>query len=1189
MSGFIYLKGNCKVCNGARKDKDCRQSKSTGLIHCFHSEASPLDYIFRGLDKWGAGMWADKAEVEAASEQQREEWRQERKREKQRRLEAEQAQRSQLLSEPERDREIRKLLSQLNLSPRHREDLYRRGLNDEQIQAGMFRSVAKEQELETEISHRLAGVNIDGRSLNNYYSGYLCPAWNSKGQIIGWQLRLDNADDGKYRWPTSNNDKRPNGPTAHLTNGELPLTCCRPSGETQNKGLLLAEGILKPQIIAQLSGRVTLGAAGGNFTSSPLTLKAFLAELEPEIAGKPIALCPDAGAVRNKSVMRQYWTTYTLLKKLGYKVNVFWWHQVNKDYLDLDEMLAAGRGHEIQEIAWYKFRSIANDIAEDEAIIHEPTPFLKKGVVGFIRNLAKRLGFKPPEPTPPKPTSSEPNSKPNSEAKPTPPEPNPEPNSKSMDYLVYAPGCLPSPEQYIALGCPQIKFKDGQRQALWREAVKKGFRHILDLSAPGTGKSHTAGEAKPQNFGAEKLVYLAANHRNPTTLPIEKNYCDLPVRNAGMVFDKSRKTPMGRSHINWPKKGEEAITVGNCHRQGLFEVFQKKNISVEGQENPICQNCHLRGGCSFNTGEGFGFKKERHDVLEESLIRAHPNSVPNPNDALLMDNDKEDKFDLSTVGAIWDEPDSLINPIQQITVRLADLDQIMGLIEGKLPAIHKALTKVRLVLRQLLNKEIKERYYGFDDAAMRKILPHRQTNLEDIISELERELEPDLSPLNSTEEYGVDMKDLPDHVKKLLREKPTKLIEKLEKSIALNWVVPFLKVWNKEEPGALRCQYGELTIYTRDYRHVEIAEAAKFNIYLDATIHPKYLALLLDIEPEDILVIEQSVPSHNNLRIIQITGMGQLGKDRSDSLIARVDALKDELKSRHGESFKIIDWKACASDDEQNWFKDSRGSNEFETCQAMASFGIPRKNLGHLQGLYQSLTGRYISLDKKDSDLGFQIFVGTQTEAEIIQAIGRLRAERRPNEQLTYYFVGDYNLSFPDLPVEQVEAHTITPEAGDDKQQTWWILAEAIKQTAEAGKKLTQSVLAEAAGITQGRVSQLMKEIGGWKVFQKLLKSLLNSSSSATNNLSELTEMEIEMAQNYLPSLINSAPEDVADMDSAADKVKKVVEIADVFPDTFDSILAALPLRAKSTLFNLLVWLMPGEIQHQIGVVLSSP
>ncbi|MBD1837220.1 plasmid replication protein, CyRepA1 family [Coleofasciculus sp. FACHB-501] len=333
-TSFKALKGSCPVCSGARKD--CRQSEN--LVHCRDSEANPPDYIFRGLDKLGFGMWVEKLQAEAASEEQREQWRQQRQLEREQRLQAEKEQRSQLLDEPSRDREIRKLLGQLDLSPQHRENLRQRGLSDEQIRAGMFRSVQQWQKLDTPVSHRLAGISITGQSLTNYSDGFLCPVWNPKGEIVAWQQRLNDAAEGKYRWASSATKKRPNGATSHLQNGELPVSVCRPSGEPSIKGVGLVEGILKPWVTAQLSKRVVLGAGGGNFASSPETFRAYLAQLEAEIDGQPLILFPDAGAIANKNVMRQYQQTYALLKKWGYELRIGWWGQLQKGQPDADEL-----------------------------------------------------------------------------------------------------------------------------------------------------------------------------------------------------------------------------------------------------------------------------------------------------------------------------------------------------------------------------------------------------------------------------------------------------------------------------------------------------------------------------------------------------------------------------------------------------------------------------------------------------------------------------------------------------------------------------------------------------------------------------------------------------------------------------------------------------------------------------------
>ncbi|MEW5860128.1 MAG: hypothetical protein AB1861_22540, partial [Cyanobacteriota bacterium] len=1103
-------------------------------------------------------------------------------------------------SEPDRDREIRKLLGQLQLSPEHKENLRQRGLSDEQIQAGMFRSVHQWQKLETPVSYRLAGVSIDGRSLTTQ-AGLLCPAWNAKGQIVCWQLRVDNVENGgKYRWPTSASQKRPHGATAHLTNGELPLTCCRPVGEPR-QGIAFVEGILKPQITAQLSGQITIGAAGGNFASSPEALKATLFQLESEIveALSPI-LYPDAGAIANKNVMRQYRRTHAELKKWGYELRVAWWGQVSKKDLDIDELLAARRGEEIEIITWAQFEALAHNLNQ-----------LSEGVVDLFRNLRQRLGnsFKgfgrPPAPKPlaPNPTlasnlTSAPNptsaSKPTQASKPTP-EPNPTQSKPVvLDDLPdvtthssvgdratqskpvvqnYVPGTLPSFKECGGKDLGTVRYKKGQRKRIWKEAARKGWKHILDKSGPGQGKSHTAGTANPDDFGVEKLLYFASNHRNPTTAVIEANYTDVPVRNAGMKRDSSHQTPLGRDWIVWPQKSEQPDTAGNCHRQPLFAALRSKNLpGIEGSESPICGTCHLRDACRGSSGDGFGFRSQRREAFESNRLRAHPNSAP-----------QTDDFDYSTTGAFWDEAATLIQSMTSVSVTLPDFEQVMGYVESKLPDIYESLKPLRLKLRPLLNGETKARHHGFDDAAIRALLPNPPDDLLNIIKELEAALKPDLSLLDLTKKHGVEMAQLPDSLKRKFRGKPSELVEQLNQSTLLNWIVPFLKVWSGER-GAFRCNYGLLTIFTRDNRHSEIVAATKFNIYLEATTTSKHLAQLLDIAPADILVIEQELPNHQNLRFVQVTGLGQLGKDRSDSLKGRVAAIKSELSSRHPESIRYLDWGAQALEGEGRWFVDSRGSNDFMECRALASFGIPYQNLGHLQALYQTLIGRYVALDRDNPDPEFQAFVDAHTQGEIIQAVGRLRSHLRPTEQLTYYFCGDYDLSFLEVPVKQVDAFTITPQAGSETQQGRWTLLEAFKQLTETGEKITQDTLAAAAGISQTRVSQRaaeVSEVRGWKILKKILGFLLKTLHSNPNNFEPLTEDELWLAKDYLPPVLEDSPDDA---------LHQVMHLGKAFGwKTFEALLMAAPLESKAKLLSLIIGFMPESVQAQIQSLALEP
>ena len=1101
-STFRPLKRNCPICSGARRD--CRENTQNHLIHCRHDVGEVAGYKFVGEDKHGFFMWA----VDDGCDRSLEELelkKREREALKQRRLQQEQDRLSQLLPCSQRDIQIRKVLSQLVLKAAHRADLHRRGLTDSQIEAGLFRSVEPWQKLDEEVSHRLAGVNITGRGLTNSHSGYLCPIWNPQGQIIGWQLRLDKAEDGgKYRWPTSASKKRPQGPTAHLTNGELPLTCCRPlEGKPQIQTIGLIEGVgPKPFITAQLRSQILIGAAGGNFAASQETLKSYLDTVSAELGTRQLTLYPDAGATSNSHVMRQYRRLKELVTRWGYTLRIGWWNQIDKDTdKDADELLAAGRGEEIEEITWAEFEAIAHNpnriYQEILNLFQTAKAFIKRSVVGFGK--VPRRGLQPLQ----KPTSVNGN-------QPVQPK-TPEPKTGTVSYV---PGQLPTPQEYQDMNCPRIIFQDGQRLLLWQEAVSKGWKHILDKSAPGLGKSHGAGIALPDAFAVEKLWYFALDHRNPTTGVIEQNYTDLPVRNAGMKIDPSRKTPLGNNVVVWPKPDEEPDTQGNCHRAPLFALMRDNNIkgAESSQESPICTGCKLNNLCKGSSGAGYGFRNQRKNALSSSRNRAHPDSAPTPIE-----------FPYEKSGAFWDEAGTLIQPMESVTATLADFERVMGELERKAPELHSLLQPLALALTPLFNQQLKpSSRYGFDDVAIRALLPQKPENLTQVIQQLEAILQPDFDFIHQPDSIDFD-KSISRGMRRLVREHFAKNAYReaatgLE-NVLLNWFIPFLKVWNGF-PGALRCEFGRLTIFSRSTRHTDVIKSLKFNIYLDGTISAQRLGLLLDIAPEEILAIEQWYPVRHNLRIVQITGMGKLGKERSNELKIRVQALRTELLRRHPD-IAFGDWKAQAEEGDGQWFVNLRGSNEFQNCSALAVFGIPYQNIGYLQALYQTLTGYYAALNEELPGEGLQRFIDAHVEADIEQAMERLRSLIRQEEQLTFYFVGDYDLSFLGVPVEQVEAFLIAPEAGTAAQITRWKIQEAFGQLTVSGEKITQDKLALEVNITQGRLSQIAAEFGGWKVLRKILAALLDGFNSVTNNFSGLSEEERWLAETYLPLVVN--------------------------------------------------------------------
>lgn len=296
-------------------------------------------YRFKGLTKDGLwGIWVVDDGV-SRSDTDRDQWWKEQQTRRYLRKQAEAEQCAQALPALERDRQYRRLLSLLTLHHSDRTDLHQRGLSEAQIKVGGFVSVEQWQTLPEEFPITLPGINWDGQSLNVPGDGYLCPIRDVDGFIVGCQLRLRSPEDrGRYRWLSSRTKKRPNGQPPKLPNGELPLAVFRPEAPIR-QAIALVEGVgPKPFITSQKLNVITVGAAGGLFAASPQTLQITMERLTADVGTNRIEFFPDAGALENPNVLRQYKITWDLLEQAGYSTYVGWWGQVSKSDLDIDEL-----------------------------------------------------------------------------------------------------------------------------------------------------------------------------------------------------------------------------------------------------------------------------------------------------------------------------------------------------------------------------------------------------------------------------------------------------------------------------------------------------------------------------------------------------------------------------------------------------------------------------------------------------------------------------------------------------------------------------------------------------------------------------------------------------------------------------------------------------------------------------------
>ena len=761
--------------------------------------------------------------------------------------------------------------------------------------------------------------------------------------------------------------------------------------------------------------------------------------------------------------------------------------------------------------------------------------------------------------------------------------------TKKPNVLTYVPGELPFVEDWKKQGKPKIQFTNASdRKQLIQEAIGKGYSEILDNSHPGLGKSYSAGEFTPSDFGVDKLIYQDVNHRNASTSTVEDNFADIPVRNNGYKIDYTRATPSGQPYLIRTKPGESPDTQSGCHRTYLFDAFRNKNYNdafsfEESAVSPICQGCPLENQCKYSSGDGYGFRFQKRTVINDNTrLRSHPDTAPIK---IYKNNNGDGEKETYTIARIWEEAGVSIKGASKVEVTLKDFDHTVSEVALKTPEVFEILKPIFEVLRELLNKEIKSKSkYGLSNKELVELLEKRySSDGKDLIGELvqlttggglialQAIWRPNLDFL--AEKDGIDCTDKELKVNKSLRWANRELEKagareagKEFLELPLFWLVDFIKALIGH--GSIRYERGKLNIYKRNIRHRELASNAEFNLYLDATLTPEILQNKLGIN-EPILVIQQAPPEYNNLKIVQVTGLGKLGKQRSLSLENRVEALKIQLKNNHPD-LKILEWKALASDGEFNHFSDGRGVNRFENTSAIASFGIPYQNIGELAAHYQvQLKTQSIDLFLKDGDIDkineladrsnsidfnnpnndFQQYVEQLTQAEIVQEIGRLRANRRSDEELTFYFCADYDLSFlaehfPGATREKVDAFAITPDAGTQNQQTKLTILEAAKELTNRGNKLTQKLIANLAEITQGTVSKIASQFGGWASLKKLFQTLLDSLYSDWN-ISDGTELDSE-EKEYVPGLIEYLPTLASPQISVLEAVGALVEVLEV-------------------------------------------
>lgn len=231
-----------------------------------------------------------------------------------------------------RDATYRALLDKLALASDHRDNLLGRGLSEQAIEKGLYRTtpLIGEKALARQLHEMgcyLAGVpgfyrDTDGQwTFVNSKRGIIVPVRDFQGRIQGMQIRRDKVKKRKFRWVSSIERQDGCGAEGWVHVAGPPREC-----------VLLIEGPLKADVVHHLTGQTVIAVPGVN---SLTQLELALCQLR-EMGVKKIMTCFDMDFLKNFYVQNGYMQMVWMLHGMGFRFGTYLWHP---HYNGLDDFI----------------------------------------------------------------------------------------------------------------------------------------------------------------------------------------------------------------------------------------------------------------------------------------------------------------------------------------------------------------------------------------------------------------------------------------------------------------------------------------------------------------------------------------------------------------------------------------------------------------------------------------------------------------------------------------------------------------------------------------------------------------------------------------------------------------------------------------------------------------------------------
>ena len=625
----------------------------------------------------------------------------------------------------------------------------------------------------------------------------------------------------------------------------------------------------------------------------------------------------------------------------------------------------------------------------------------------------------------------------------------------SVQPALQLPGTRDPADEIADFIAEQIRH--GRSIAAELERPATDYRPLLHLTnTPGTGKSHLAPQVGPRLLeipGVDRVIYVSSTYRSPSVGGLLR-WTEPPSRHSGLVVEEVGDQQRLRRRKSSESLDDVAVQPTCAFADGLL-ALQAQGYSPEATTHFCSKQCPARMGCPYLQQRGEFIQGLKSGEIQ--LIRCSTEML-RPLQALL-----EKKW--AQTFLIFDEA----------------------------PQINSAaITTTELPMTALpaWGSWLRTRYA--------KAYPEQVATLSEVIDTLATlpdHLEPDQVKYGATPNQIApllpalpELQDLPflqeidpDQIHDLIPDTHGELLSDPEQPLLLPALLKAVAGLEASNLSYSAKDKGRLVISRRSLSLVAAFLASAGAMVMDGTAATDDIELALaeafirreHQHPAPIAFKSASTLRPAQFELIQVTGLGNLGRQRGTDIQKRlkalIEALRDHLINEQGPeaSLGVLEKNVHRDKDDGwgAWFVDNQGSNAFQHNTGLAMCGLPAPNFTATLTAYQLLHNNPAA---HFNCPGFRAWYGRLIGEQLIQAIHRLRPIRREGQHLYGYLITDANLDTLNLgdQIQKRSADSFTRAAARKSDRTSYAVEQAICSLFDQGTPVDQ--------ISKRRVAQLV-------------------------------------------------------------------------------------------------------------------